>query len=126
MYSISPAVQSEKFVFLKSKDYKENFCLLYPSPLFNNFVEILEKLFNANIHSYIHRSAGVVRKLYDIGISNSSLPSCGSLKCRESIRYIVKLYITVRVHFKLKLMNRDIAFKRATKRNRKAKKILHM
>ena len=53
------------------------------------------------------------------------LITCGWVKCKSLINYIVKLYMTVRIHSKLKALNADVVLHQVTKRNRKAKKFLH-
>ena len=127
LFSISvDDVHSQNFVFLRCKELKENCCLIYPTPLFHDFVKSLERLFNGNVDLVVHENSGVILKLYSTAVSILCLPGCGKFKCTELVKYMTKLYINVRLHFKIKCLNRETALKQTTKRNRKAKKILHL
>jgi len=126
LFSVPEARQSDNFVFIKCKEYKPNSCLIYPSLTFTDFVGTLELIFNSHIESLLYVKSGVIMKLYSIAASTAHLQSCGELKCNELINYMRKLYMTVRIHFKIKIMNRNTVLQQATKRNRKVKKILHV
>jgi hypothetical protein len=117
---------SQKSVFLRCKENKENCCLLYPTPLFQDFIASLEQYFNGNIDLVLHERSEIILKMSSNAASTLHLPNCGKFKCAELIKYMIKLYITVRLHFKIKCMNRETVLKQATKRNRKASKVLHL
>ena len=125
LFTTSPDKQSVKHTFISFKTFREFDCLIYPSSEFCNFVENLEKLFLLNIDNLIYASSGLIEKLYNLGVNQLNLSTCGNAKCINITKYMVKLYLTARIHFKIKICNQERSLKEALKRNRKAKKIVH-
>jgi len=115
-----------QFSFLKQKAFKDTGCLVYPSMTFIAFTRKLEQLFQ-NSFDKLQHSSGILNRLCLFAHKNLDIVACGSATCSARLKYMIKLYMTVRIHSKIKFLNQQLqnSCKLKIKRNRKAKKILH-
>lgn len=126
LYTSKHLLCCPEFSFIQQKTFKDTGCLVYPSMTFLAFTRKLEQLFQ-NSYEKLQHSSGVLRRLCLFAHTNLDIAACGSATCDARLKYMVKLYMTVRIHSKVKFLNEQLQNSRkiTNKRNRKAKKILH-
>lgn len=126
-YASVQLLTGSQFLFLKLKTYKQTGCLLYPTFAFCEFIRKLEQMFQNSFPKLKH-TVGILKRLCLFAEKNVHMDTCGSSKCDDRLKYMVRLYMTVRIHSMIKSLNQHTASACApkkTKRNRKAKIIVH-
>src|SRR6218665_3211744 len=100
--------------------------LVYPSMAFLAFIRKLEQLFQ-NSFDKLQHSSGIINRLCSFAHKNLDISACGSATCVARLKYMIKLYMTVRIHSNIKFLNQQLqnSCKLKMKRNRKAEKSLH-
>jgi len=126
LYTSVRLPSSSQFSFLQQKAFKDTGCLVYPSIAFLEFTRKLEQLFQ-NSFDKLQHSSGILKRLCLFTQKNLDITACGSATCDARLKYMIKLYLTVRIHSQIKYLNQQLqnSCKPNMKRNRKAKKILH-
>src|SRR6218665_2773512 len=126
LYTSEHLLSSPKFSFLQQKAFKDTGCLVYPSMAFLAFTRKLEQLFQ-NSFDKLQHSSGIINRLYSFAHKNLDISACGSATCVARLKYMIKLYMTVRIHSNIKFLNQQLqnSCKLKMKHNRKAEKSLH-
>ena len=113
---------SSNYTFLGAKqyDYLNQGSLQIPSEKCVSFVSGLEGCFQENIDHYIYQER-LKQKLH-LKMSSLDLPliHCQRNECFVRVKYIIALYINIRLHHVLKMQNQRFQKKKSEK-NQKAK-----
>jgi len=92
-----------------------------PGDFMYNLVSAFECKFQSNFDRVKH-TVGVCHQLLDSVSSHFEFDE--SKPCMESQKQAAKLYISTRIHYKLKFLNHEIVKVHSSKRNRKAVKVI--
>jgi hypothetical protein len=123
VYDVPP--NTEIYIFLKEKAYKETNTLVYPTETFIQLVENWESSFSTVLDAVKHLP-GVLRRLCknaeDVCVD---FLNCTDDKCNVKLSAMLTLYMKVRIHSAIKNSNKDNK-KPGMKRNRKLLKLQHV
>jgi hypothetical protein len=116
---------NDKYTFIKNKQYSSlEHGLLVPSERFLSLAEPLNKIISKDLDSFSpYTSAKKITKLCLTEIAKHQPVTCGTAPCHETLLSVVQLFIKVKIHFSVKLLNQSL--KKPKVNNKKLLKITH-
>lgn len=104
--------------------HKETGKLMYPTITFSDFVQSLETIFCALFGGIMYKPDLLQTLCKSVQEEVTPLFKCGNSNCLARLHHYVKLYMTVRIHFAIKVGN--IGASQGHKRSRKMLKLCHV